>query len=91
VGHIIRGTATCRRVFGAPTAGLPLSIYRTFVSSSRFGFNRTSPRVFMVDQIKGWLSGCCSRAVTAWRLSIMTSAPELVDRRVASMDVLHVA
>jgi STE24 endopeptidase len=32
---------------------LPLDIYRTFVIEERFGFNRTTPRTFLVDKIKG--------------------------------------
>jgi STE24 endopeptidase len=31
---------------------LPFSIYRTFVIEERFGFNRTTPRTFVVDTIK---------------------------------------
>jgi len=36
---------------------LPLSIYRTFVLEARFGFNRTTPRLFVVDLIKSLLLG----------------------------------
>jgi len=32
---------------------LPFSIYRTFVIEERFGFNRTTPRTFLVDRVKG--------------------------------------
>ena len=32
---------------------LPFSIYHTFVIEERFGFNRTTPRTFLVDSIKG--------------------------------------
>lgn len=32
---------------------LPFSIYRTFVIEDRFGFNRTTPRTFVLDRIKG--------------------------------------
>jgi STE24 endopeptidase len=32
---------------------LPFSIYRTFVIEERFGFNRTTPRTFLMDKIKG--------------------------------------
>lgn len=34
-------------------AGLPFSIYRTFRLESRFGFNKTDPRTFLVDRLKG--------------------------------------
>jgi len=32
---------------------LPFSIYRTFVIEERFGFNRTTPRTFLADRVKG--------------------------------------
>ena len=32
---------------------LPFSIYSTFVIEGRFGFNRTIPRTFIFDQVKG--------------------------------------
>jgi STE24 endopeptidase len=32
---------------------LPFSIYHTFVIEERFGFNRTTPRTFLADKIKG--------------------------------------
>jgi STE24 endopeptidase len=32
---------------------LPFSIYSTFVIEDRFGFNKTTPRTFFLDQIKG--------------------------------------
>ena len=32
---------------------LPFSIYSTFVIEERFGFNRTTPRVFITDNLKG--------------------------------------
>jgi STE24 endopeptidase len=34
---------------------LPFSIYATFVIEQRFGFNKTSPRTFMLDLVKGVL------------------------------------
>lgn len=32
---------------------LPLSVYATFVIEQHFGFNKTSPRTFIMDQLKG--------------------------------------
>jgi STE24 endopeptidase len=32
---------------------LPFSIYSTFVVEARFGFNKTTPRIFLADLIKG--------------------------------------
>ncbi len=34
---------------------LPLSLYSTFVIEEDFGFNKTTPKVFMLDMIKGLL------------------------------------
>ena len=35
-------------------AGLPLSLYSTFVIESRFGFNKTTPMKFISDMLKQW-------------------------------------
>ena len=32
---------------------LPFSIYDTFIIEERFGFNRTTPRIFVLDRLKG--------------------------------------
>ena len=37
--------------------GLPFSIYQTFVIEEKFGFNKTTPKVFFLDQIKGLFLG----------------------------------
>ncbi len=34
-------------------AGLPFSLYGTFVLEARFGFNRTAPRLWLLDRLKG--------------------------------------
>ncbi len=33
----------------------PFDIYGTFVIEERFGFNRTTPKTYVLDKIKGWL------------------------------------
>ncbi len=35
--------------------GLPFSIYSTFVIEERFGFNKTTPKTFVLDMLKGIL------------------------------------
>jgi STE24 endopeptidase len=35
----------------------PFSIYSTFVIEEKFGFNKTTPKTFILDKIKGWLLG----------------------------------
>ena len=37
--------------------GLPQSIYSTFVIEERFGFNRTTPKTFVIDLLKGVIVG----------------------------------
>lgn len=34
---------------------LPFSIYSTFVIEERFGFNKTTPKTFIVDKLKGYV------------------------------------
>ncbi len=34
---------------------LPVGIYDTFVLEQRFGFNRTTPRMFVIDKLKNWI------------------------------------
>ena len=55
-------TATGLAFIGAIFAGnailtLPFSIYDTFVIEEKFGFNKTTPKTFVVDQLKGLLLG----------------------------------
>lgn len=61
---------------------LPLSLWRTFVLEARFGFNRTTARVYLLDLVKGialaallgapvvlaalWLMGSAGRAWWLW-------------------------
>lgn len=33
----------------------PFEVYDTFVIEERFGFNKTTPRTFILDKLKGWL------------------------------------
>jgi STE24 endopeptidase len=37
--------------------GLPFAVWRTFRIEARFGFNRTTPRLFSLDLLKQWLLG----------------------------------
>ena len=34
---------------------IPFSIYSTFVIEQKYGFNRTTPKTFCLDILKGWL------------------------------------
>ena len=35
----------------------PFSLYDTFVIEERYGFNKTTPRTFIFDKLKGWMLG----------------------------------
>ncbi len=35
----------------------PFSWYATFVIEEKFGFNKTTPKIFLLDKLKGWLVG----------------------------------
>jgi STE24 endopeptidase len=35
----------------------PFSMYDTFVIEEKFGFNKTTPKTFILDKLKGWLLG----------------------------------
>jgi len=37
--------------------GVPFEVYATFVIEERFGFNRSTPRLFITDKIKEYLLG----------------------------------
>jgi STE24 endopeptidase len=41
--------------FAADILTTPLSIYSTFVIEEKFGFNRMTPKIFILDKLKGWL------------------------------------
>jgi STE24 endopeptidase len=51
--HLWHGVATLGAlVLATSTAGLPLSVYATFQIEARFGFNRTTPRLFVTDTLR---------------------------------------
>jgi STE24 endopeptidase len=37
--------------------GVPFALYRTFVIEERFGFNKTTPKTFVFDKLKGYVVG----------------------------------
>jgi STE24 endopeptidase len=41
----------------ADLIGTPFSLYNIFVIEEKFGFNKTTPRLFVMDKMKGWLLG----------------------------------
>lgn len=53
LGPILRGMGYIGILSAAAALlSLPFRVYRTFVIEERFGFNRTTPKIFIVDQLK---------------------------------------
>ena len=51
--EIVRGLLFMAVLYlGSMVIGLPFEIYNTFVIEERFGFNKTTPRVFVMDRVK---------------------------------------
>ena len=73
---VIAGTLHLLTIFAVMTlAGLPFTIYQTFVLEQRFGFNRTRPATFVTDQLKAWALGLVlGGGVAAGVLWIMAEA-----------------
>ena len=42
-------------LIGNSLLSLPFQVYDTFVIEERFGFNKTTPKTFIIDQLKGFL------------------------------------
>jgi len=43
--------------FAGDILSTPFAIYSTFVIEERYGFNRTTPKTFVLDKLKGWILG----------------------------------
>jgi STE24 endopeptidase len=41
--------------FASDILSIPLEVYHTFVIEERYGFNKTTPKTFIIDKLKGWL------------------------------------
>ncbi|MBT3191906.1 MAG: M48 family metallopeptidase [Verrucomicrobia bacterium] len=55
-GDLVTGLLFMGSLFAASQLlSLPFSIYSTFVLEARYGFNRTTPRTFILDIVKGLL------------------------------------
>lgn len=44
-------------IIGNSILQLPFEIYSTFVIEARYGFNKTTPKTFIIDHLKGFLLG----------------------------------
>jgi STE24 endopeptidase len=76
LGAVAAGTVHVLLVFLLLSAlSLPFSLWRTFRLEARFGFNRTTPRTFVVDLLKGAaIGGVLGGAVIATVLWTMSAA-----------------
>lgn len=76
--ELLAGLAFLALLFlGHTLIHLPLSIYSTFVIEERFGFNKTTPKTFAIDQIKGLLlSAVLGLPLAAGVLWIFGSVPQ---------------
>ncbi len=53
-GEVLRGLVFIGLLgLGSYLSSLPFGVYDTFVIEERFGFNKTTPRTFALDQLKG--------------------------------------
>jgi STE24 endopeptidase len=44
-------------MFASAIINLPFSVYETFIIEEKYGFNKTTPKTFILDQFKGLLLG----------------------------------
>ncbi len=44
-------------MFASDVLDIPFSVYDTFVIEEKYGFNKTTPKTYIFDTIKGWLIG----------------------------------
>ncbi len=44
-------------MFASDIIQTPFSIYDTFVIEEKYGFNKTTPKTFVLDKLKGWMVG----------------------------------
>lgn len=44
-------------MFASDIINIPFSVYDTFVIEEKYGFNKTTPKTFVLDHVKGWVIG----------------------------------
>lgn len=44
-------------MFASDLLQTPFSVYDTFVIEEKYGFNKTTPKTFVLDKLKGWMLG----------------------------------
>ena len=73
---VLSGTIHVLSVFATlAVLSVPFGVYRTFGLEQRFGFNRSTPAVFVSDLLKSWLlGGLLGGVLVAVVLTIMSAA-----------------
>lgn len=65
-------------MFASDIINIPFSYYKIFVIEEKFGFNKTSKKLFFMDKIKGWLMliivGGGILALITWFYQLTTSS-----------------
>lgn len=53
---------------------VPVGYYETMVIEEKYGFNRSSLKTFVTDQIRNFLIGLCLSVLLAWLLAVLHTA-----------------
>ena len=53
---------------------VPISYYETMVIEEKYGFNRSTRKTFVTDQIRNFLIGLCLSLLLAWLLAVLHTA-----------------
>ena len=53
---------------------VPISYYETMVIEEKYGFNRSTRKTFVTDQIRNFLIGLCLSVLLAWLLAVLHTA-----------------
>ncbi len=56
-------------ILGRSILSLPFSIYSTFVIEEQFGFNKTTPKTFVLDLVKGF-GNPARRSAISWNIGL---------------------
>lgn len=58
----------------ADITGLPFQFYRTFVLEEKYGFNKTTPRLFIIDKLKGYFLTFLLGGLMLWVLILLINS-----------------
>ncbi len=58
-------------VIASDLMGIPFQLYSTFVIEEKFGFNKTTPKLFVFDKLKGYMLGAILGGVLLYVLLLL--------------------